>query len=133
MSKATEKTKKQLNGWRAGHMILEYGPITAGLVTAMVLNPHIWVWLVYILVGVLLIGGLIACFKHSGKTIVWGIILVLVFAINGIGMYIVIGACFAFAMSDDLFVNPKYVKLKEKYKQFKNQDEYLEMNKDGTK
>lgn len=57
----------------------------------------------------------------------------LVFAINGIGMYIVIGACFAFAITDDLLVNPKYVKLKEKYKQFKNQDEYLEMNKDGTK
>ena len=128
MSKATEKTKKQLNAWRVGYMATEYGPITGGLITAMVMNPHVWEWLLFVLLGILMIGGLIAAFKHSGKTIIWGIILVLVLAINGTVMYIIVGTCFAFAATNDLFITPKYNKLKERYKQFKNQDEYEALN-----
>lgn len=136
MSKATETTKKKLQGWGTAYYITEYGPITGGLITAMIINPHVWVWLIFILLGVLLIGGLIAAFKHSGKTIVWGIVLVLVLAINGVTMYIIVSACFALAATNDLFISPKYHKLKEKYKQFKNQDEYIALNgdvKDGIK
>ena len=131
MSKATEKTKKQLNAWRASYYITEYGPITGGLVTAMILNPHVWEWLLFVLLGILIIGGLIAAFKHSGKTIVWGVILVLVLAISGTVMYIIVGACFAFAATNDLIISPKYKKLKAKYIQFKNQDEYLAMNEEN--
>ena len=94
----------------------------------MIMNPHVWEWLVFILIGILLIGGLVAAFKHSGKTIVWGIILVLVLAINGPVMYAIVGTCFAFAATNDLWISPKYNKLKDKYKQFKNQDEYIAMN-----
>lgn len=132
MSKATEKIKKQLSAWRIAHYGTEYGPITGGLVTAMVINPHVWQWLLFVLLGVLIIGGLIAAFKHSGKTIIWGIILVLVFAINGTVMYIIVSTCFAFAASNDLLIYPKYKKLKEKYRQFVNQDEYLALNGDNN-
>lgn len=62
--------------------------------------------------------------------------MVLVLAINGPVMYAIVGACFAFAASNDLMISPKYNKLKAKYQQFKNQDEYLAMNeenKDGIK
>ena len=128
MSKATELTNKKRKAWGAAYYVTEYGPITGGLITAMVLNPHVWVWLLYVLLGILIIGGLIAAFKHSGKTIVWGVILVLVLAINGIGMYIIIATCFAFAAANDLFISPKYNKIKDKYKQFKNQDDYIAMN-----
>ena len=128
MSKATELTNKKRKAWGAAYYVTEYGPITGGLITAMVLNPHVWVWLLYVLLGILIIGGLIAAFKHSGKTIVWGVILVLVLAINGIGMYIIISTCFAFAAANDLFISPKYNKIKDKYKQFKNQDDYIAMN-----
>ena len=128
MSKATEKTKKRLNAWRAAYLGTEYGPISGGLITAMVVNPHAWEWLLFILLGVLMIGGLIAAFKHSGKTIIWGIILVLVLAINGVVMYIIVGTCFLFAATNDLIITPKYKKLKEKYKQFVNQDEYIAQN-----
>lgn len=131
MSKATEKTKKQLNAWRTSYYITEYGPITGGLVTAMILNPHVWEWLLFVLLAILIVGGLIAAFKHSGKTIIWGIILVLVLAINGWVMYVIVGVCFAFAAANDLLITPKYTKLKDKYKQFKNQDEYLELNKEN--
>ena len=131
MSKATEKTKKQLKGWGTAYYITEYGPISGGLITTMILNPHVWEWLVFILIGILLIGGLVAAFKHSGKTIVWGIILVLVLAINGPVMYIIVGTCFAFAATNDLIISPKYNKLKAKYQQFKNQDEYLAMNEEN--
>lgn len=132
MSKATEKTKKQLQGWGIAYYGTEYGPITGGLITAMVLNPHVWEWLLFVLLGILMIGGLIAAFKHSGKTIIWGIILVLVLAINGVVMYIIVGTCFAFAATNDLFITPKYSKLKEKYRQFLNQDEYIAMNGDNN-
>lgn len=128
MSKATELTNKKRKAWGTAYYITEYGPITGGLITAMILNPHVWVWLLYVLLGILIIGGLIAAFKHSGKTIVWGVILVLVLAINGIGMYIIIATCFAFAATNDLIIAPKYTKIKEKYKQFKNQDDYIAMN-----
>lgn len=128
MSKATEKTKKQLKGWGIAYYTTEYGPISGGLITTMIMNPHVWEWLVFILLAVLLVGGIIAAFKHSGKTIVWGIILVLVLAINGPVMYTIVGTCFAFAATNDLFISPKYKKLKEKYVQFKNQDEYIAMN-----
>ena len=131
MSKATEKTKKQLNGWKASYYITEYLPITAGLVTAMVMNPHVWEWLIFVLLGILIIGGLIAAFKHSGKTIIWGVILVLVLAINGWVMYVIISVCFTFAATNDIIITPKYKKLKEKYIQFKNQDEYIAMNKEN--
>lgn len=84
-----------------------------------------------------MIGGIIAAFKHSGKTIVWGIILVLVLAINGPVMYAIVGSCFAFAAANDIIIAPKYKKLKDRYVQFKNQDEYIAMNEvkedDGTK
>lgn len=135
MSKATETTKKQMKGWGAAYYITEYGPITGGLITTMVLNPHVWEWLLFVLLGVLMVGGLIAAFRHTGKTIVWGVILVLVLAINGPVMYAIVSSCFAFAASNDLFIAPKYNKLKERYKQFKNQDEYIAMNEvkqDGT-
>ena len=132
MSKATEKTKKQLKAWGTAYYGTEYGPITGGLITTMICNPHAWEWLLFVLLGVLAIGGLIAAFKHSGKTIVWGVILVLVLAINGLVMYIIIITCFVFAATNDLFITPKYNKLKEKYKQFKNQDEYIELNGDGN-
>ena len=130
MSKATEKVKKELGAWRGAYFFTEYGPITGGLITAMVLNPHVWEWLLFILLGILIVGGLIAAFKHSGKTIVWGIVLVLVLAINGTVMYIIVGTCFVFAASNDLFIAPKYYKLKEKYKQFKNQDDYIALNEE---
>jgi cell division protein FtsW (lipid II flippase) len=135
VSKATEKTKKQLNAWRIAHLGTEYGPISGGLITAMVMNPHVWEWLLFVLLGVLIIGGLIAAFKHSGKTIIWGIILVLVFAVNGLTMYIIVGTCFLFAASNDLLIYPKYKALKEKYVQFRNQDEYMALNggENGTK
>ena len=45
-------------------------------------------------------------------------------------MYIIVATCFGFAASNDLFIYPKYMKLKEKYKQFVNQDEYLALNGD---
>lgn len=92
------------------------------------MNPHVWEWLLFVLLGVLIIGGIIAAFKHSGKTIIWGIILVLVLAINGVVMYIIVGTCFAFAATNDLIITPKYNKIKERYKQFKNQDEYIALN-----
>lgn len=85
----------------------------------------------FVLLGILIIGGMIAAFKHSGKTIVWGIILVLVLAISGTVMYIIVGACFTFAATNDLVIAPKYKKLKAKYQQFKNQDEYLAINKEN--
>ena len=95
----------------------------------MIINPSVWAWLIFILLAILIIGGLIAAFKHSGKTIIWGIILVLVFAINGTAMYIVVSTCFAFAATNDLIISPKYKKLKDKYKQYVNQDEYEALNK----
>ena len=128
MSKATEKTKKQLKGWGAAYYTTEYGPVTGGLIAAMIINPSVWKWLIFIFLGILIIGGLIALFKHSGKTVIWGIILVLVLAVNGVVMYTIVGTCFTFAATNDLWISPKYKKLKEKYKQFKNQDEYLAMN-----
>lgn len=128
MSKATEKTKKQLKGWGAAYYGTEYGPVTGGLIAAMVINPSVWKWLIFIFLGILLIGGLIAAFKHSGKTVIWGIILVLVLAVNGVVMYAIVGTCFTFAATNDLWISPKYKALKEKYKQFKNQDEYLALN-----
>ena len=128
MSRATELTKKKMVGWRTAYYTTEYGPITGGLVTAMVMNPHIWEWLLFVLLGILMIGGLIAAFKHSGKTIIWGIILVLVMAINGVVMYIIVGTCFLFAASNDIIIAPKYKKYKEKYKQYANQDEYGAIN-----
>lgn len=60
----------------------------------------------------------------------------LVLAINGPVMYAIVGSCFAFAAANDLFIAPKYTRLKEKYKQFRNQDEYIALNEvkeDGTK
>lgn len=129
MSKATEQVKKQLRGWSAGYYITEYLPITAGLVTAMILNPSVWKWLIFILLTVIIIGGLIAMFRKSGKTIIWGIILVLCIAINGWVMYTIVGTCFVFAFTNDLIIYPKYSKLKEKYKHYVTQDEYEEMNK----
>lgn len=128
MSKATEQVKKQLKGWAAGYYITEYLPISAGLITAMVLNPHIWAWLIFVLLGILIIGGLIAAFKHSGKTIVWGIILVLIIALSGWVTYLIVGTCFAFAATNDLIIAPKYAKLKDRYKQYLNQDEYERLN-----
>lgn len=128
MSKATEKTKKQLNGWRIAYYTTEFTPVTAGLITAMILNPHIWEWLIFILLGVMIIGGFILALKHSPKTIIWGIILVLVLAVNGTVMSIIVVTCFVFASVNDLYITPKYTKLKERYVQFKNQDEYVEMN-----
>lgn len=127
-SKATQKVKKELKGWGSAYYITEYGPISGGLITAMVMNPHVWEWLLFVLLGILMIGGLIAAFKHSGKTIVWGTILVLVLAINGWVMTLIISTCFAFACVNDVVISPKYKKLKEKYKQYKNQDEYIELN-----
>ena len=133
MSKATEITHKKLKAWGAAYYGTEYGPISAGLITAMIVNPHVWQWLLFVLLGVLAIGGLIAAFKHSGKTIIWGIILVLILAINGTVTYIIVGACFLFAATNDLWISPKYKQLKEKYKQFKNQDEYMAVNENGNK
>ncbi len=128
MSRATEIAKKQLTGWKAAHLFTEYGPVSGGLITAMICNPSVWTWLFSILAIVLLIGGFIALFKHTGKTLIWGIILVLVFAINGVIMYIVISTCFIFAASNDLLFCPKYKKAKERYEQFKNQDAYISIN-----
>ena len=128
MSKATELTNKQRKAWGTAYYATEYGPISGGLITAMVMNPHVWEWLLFVLLGVLIIGGLIAAFKHTGKTIIWGIILVLVLAINGPVMYIIVGTCFAFAATNDLIIAPKYNKIKERYKQFKNQDDYIALN-----
>ena len=39
MSKATEKTKKQLKGWGTAYYTTEYGPVTGGLIAAMIINP----------------------------------------------------------------------------------------------
>ena len=117
-----------MKAWGTAYYTTEYGPITGGLITTMILNPHAWEWLLFVLLGVLIIGGIIAAFKHSGKTIIWGIILVLVLAINGTVMYIIVGTCFAFAATNDLIITPKYNKIKERYKQFKNQDEYIALN-----
>ena len=117
-----------MKAWGTAYYTTEYGPRTGGLITTMILNPHAWEWLLFVLLGVLIIGGIIAAFKHSGKTIIWGIILVLVLAINGTVMYIIVGTCFAFAATNDLIITPKYNKIKERYKQFKNQDEYIALN-----
>lgn len=117
-----------MKAWGTAYYATEYGPISGGLITAMIMNPHVWEWLLFVLLGVLIIGGIIAAFKHSGKTIIWGIILVLVLAINGAVMYIIVGTCFAFAATNDLIITPKYNKIKERYKQFKNQDEYIALN-----
>ena len=35
---------------------------------------------------------------------------------------------FAFAAANDLIIAPKFTRLKEKYKQFRNQDEYIALN-----
>ena len=129
MSKATEKTKKQLKGWGAAYYTTEYGPVTGGLIAAMIINPSVWKWLIFIFLGILIIGGLIAAFKKSGKTIIWGIILVLVLAINGWVMYLIVSVCFVNAATNDILITPKYNKLKTKYEQFKNQDEYEMRNK----
>ena len=128
-SKATLSVKKQLRGWGAAYYTTDYLPVTSGLIAGMIINPSVWAWLIFILLAILIIGGLIAAFKHSGKTIIWGIILVLVFAINGTAMYIVVSTCFAFAATNDLIISPKYKKLKDKYKQYVNQDEYEALNK----
>ena len=128
MSRATQIAKKKYNTLKYTHMFTDYGPITGGLITAMIFNPHVWAWLIFVLAAILMIGGLIAAFRKSGKTIIWGIILVLVFAINGLIMYIVVGTCFLFAATDDLIITPKYNKAKERYEQFKNQDDYNAMN-----
>lgn len=131
MSKATEISKKRLTAWRTAYYGTEYGPITGGLITAMIFNPHVWEWLLFVLLGILMIGGLIAAFKHSGKTIIWGVILVLVLAINGLIMYTIVITCFAFAAANDVIITPRYKKAKERYEQFKNQDEYIALNEEG--
>lgn len=129
MSKATEQVKKELNAWGASYYITEYLPVTGGLIAAMIYNPHVWAWLIFVLLAVLIIGGLIAAFKKSGKTIIWGIILILCIAVNGWIMYLIVGTCFVNAAVNDLLIAPKYEKLKDKYIQYKNQDEYEERNK----
>lgn len=129
MSKATEQVKKQLRGWGTAYYTTEYAPITGGLIAAMILNPKVWAWLIFVLMAILIIGGLIAAFKKSGKTIIWGIILVLVLAINGWVMYLIVSVCFVNAATNDILITPKYTKLKTKYEQYKNQDEYEMRNK----
>lgn len=129
MSKATEQVKKQMKGWGVAYYGTEFGPVSAGLISAMVLNPHVWAWLIFVLLAILIIGGLIAAFMHSPMTIIWGIILVLAIALNGWVMYLIVGVCFIFSATNDLLIGPKYNKLKEKYTQYKNQDEYEELNK----
>lgn len=129
MSKATEQVKKELKGWTAAYYITEYLPISSGIIAAMIINPHVWAWLIFILLTVLIIGGLIAAFKKSGKTIIWGLVLVLCIALNGWVMYLIVGTCFTFAFTNDIIISPKYLKLKDKYQQYLNQDEYEERNK----
>lgn len=129
MSNATQQVKKQLTGWGVAYYVTEYLPITSGLIAAMILNPSCWKWLIFILLAVFIIGGLILAFKKSGKTIVWGIILVLSLSVSGWVMYLIVGTCFTFAFTNDLIINPKYTKLKNKYEQYKNQDEYNNRNK----
>lgn len=124
MSNATQQVKKQLTGWRVAYYVTEYLPITSGLIAAMILNPSCWKWLIFILLAVVIIGGLILAFKKSGKTIVWGIILVMALSISGWVMYLIVGTCFAFAFINDLIISPQYTKLKNKYEQYKNMDEY---------
>lgn len=128
MSNATKQVKKQLTGWGIGYYLTEYLPITSGLIAAMILNPSVWKWLIFILLAILIIGGLILAFKKSGKTIVWGIILVLSLSISGWVMYLIVGSCFTFAFTNDLIIAPKYNSLKNKYEQYKNQDEYMRRN-----
>lgn len=128
MSNATQQVKKQLTGWGIGYYVTEYLPITSGLIAAMILNPSVWKWLIFILLFVFIIGGLVLAFKKSGKTIVWGIILVLSLSISGWVMYLIVGSCFTFAFTNDLIIAPKYNKLKTKYEQYKNQDEYMRRN-----
>ena len=129
MSKATDQVKKKMHGWGAAHYITEYLPVTSGLIAAMVVNPPVWTWLIFVLFAVIIIGGLIACFKKSGKTIVWGIILILVIAVSGWVMYTIVGTCFALSAANDLIVKPKYEKMKEIYKHYTLQDQYEDTNK----
>lgn len=129
MSKATEAVKSQLKAWGPLYYITEYLPTVAGLIVAMIYNPSIWAWLIFVLLAVLIVGGLIAAFKHSGKTIIWGIILVICIAVNGWIMYTIVGTCFTFSACNDLWIGPKYHRLRDKYRQYKNQDEYERINK----
>lgn len=129
MSKATEQVKKELKGWGSAYYITEYLPVSSGIIAAMIINPHVWAWLIFILLTVLIIGGLIAAFKKSGKTILWGLVLILCIAVSGWVMYLIVGTCFTFALTNDLIISPKYEKLKNKYQQYLNQDEYEELNK----
>lgn len=129
MSKATEIIKKKKKIWGTAYYITEYLPVTAGIVTAMAMNPHVWVWLIFIFLFILIVGGLIAAFRKSGKTIVWGLILVMVIAINGWVMYTVISVCFGFAFVNDIIVKPKYERYKESYEHYSQQDTYEAMNK----
>lgn len=129
MSKATEIIKKKKKIWGTAYYITEYLPVTAGIITAMAMNPHVWVWLIFIFLFILIVGGLIAAFRKSGKTIVWGLILVMVIAINGWVMYTVISVCFGFAFVNDIIVKPKYERYKASYEHYSQQDSYEAMNK----
>lgn len=102
MSAATESVKKQMKGWGAAYYITEFLPLTAGIITAMVYNPSVWQWLIFIFLGILIIGGIILAVRHSWKTLVWGLMLVLCLGLNGWVMYTIIGSCFAFASVNDL-------------------------------
>lgn len=69
-SQATLQVQKEMKAWGAAYYGTEYGPVTGGLIAAMIISPHVWSWLIFVLMGILIIGGLIAAFKHSGKTII---------------------------------------------------------------
>lgn len=129
MSKATEIIKKKKNSWGTAYYITEYLPVTAGIITAMAMNPHVWVWLIFIFLFILIVGGLIACFRKSGKTIVWGLILVMVIAINGWVMYTIVSVCFGFSFVNDIIIKPKYDKYKASYEHYSQQDSYEALNK----
>lgn len=129
MSKATEQVKKELNAWRIANYTTEFGPLTGGIIAAMVINPGVWKYLIYVLLGVLIIGISVLIYSKNWKTLLWGIMLVLILALQSWVTYVIVGICFVFAASNDLWIAPKYNKLKNKYEQYVQQDEYEERNK----
>lgn len=129
MSKATEQVYKEKKYWGIAYYTTEFGPLLAGIITAMVINPSVWTYLIYVLFGVIILGTIVLIYSKNWKTLLWGIILVLVLALQSWVTYVVVGTCFLFAAANDLWIGPKYEKLKNTYEQYKNQDAYEERNK----
>lgn len=124
----TAKSKKLKNLYTGLDIFTEYGPVTGGLITAIIMNPSVFSWLIYIILGIIMLGVLIWLFSKRTKTIVWGLILVLILALSGTVMIIVISTCFAFAASNDLIFAPLHQKYKKQYENNYQMEQFSKAN-----